>query len=439
MPSPVVLSKKGDAAGLAGPVGFSRNQLLLWGGALAWLAVCLVGAFRHPFAPGANTFSAFYYASLAVRNGGSILEASTDYIYPPFMAFMIQPFTYVDISVAYRLWLCFSLLLTSSSMYVGIRAFSRCLGLEPHLRFGLTAVAMALLLSAGEAKTEWSVAQCDGLVLDAFAFSFALMRNSPIMAGLVIAAGANIKYQTLVLVPYLLWRRRFKAVAATGVGMAVFGVLPAVSMGWRGTMDSWASALGGLGKMIGLHTQRVADIHALDWGSSVSIPSAIARFARDGHWPSWGMPLLLALCLGALAVLTVTIYLRHGLPLWGALDANRTDHRSLFAMEWCMVMAGLLALGPQTTRRHLFLLMLFHLFIAVWLFTPGALVRGRNWVITALVVFQLALRLPPSAKWCQAASDAWKYIGGPSWFLLALAFIMLDTLARNWPRKDTAC
>ena len=410
---------------------FKPHELILWSLALAGLSWCLVVALRHPFEPGANTFSAFYYAALAVRNGTSILAASKDYIYPPLMAWAFQPLTYLPVGTAYRVWLMLSLLLTSSSMFIGVRAFTRAMGAQPQWRAGITAIAFAFLLSLGEAKTAWSVAQCDGLVLDAFAFAFALLTRSPVLAGLTIALGANIKYQTLILVPYLLWRRHFKVVAGTGFGMIIFGLMPMLSLGWQGNRDAWTSALGGLGRFIGLHSNQAADVHSLDWGSSISITSAIARCVRDLNGSPVLLAALLLLVLTAVATAIVCIYKRYQLPLKGALDHGVQHTAILVAVEWCIVLAALLAFGPQTTRRHLFVLMLFHLFIAVWLLAPSMITRGRSLFISSLIAFQLALRLPPSAAWCQPASDAWKYIGGPSWLLIALCLAMLITAGQQ--------
>ncbi len=397
----------------------------LWGLALAFLAWILLLAFRHPFKPGKNTFSAFYYAALAIRNQAGAAALPGDYIYPPFLAWAIQPLTRLPIAVAFRVWLGFSFLLTSSSMLVGWSAISRYFGLQLNLKHAITIVLAAFLLSAGEAKTEWSVAQCDGLVLDSFSFSLALLAASPIAAGLVIALGANIKYQTLVLIPYLLWRGHWRAAVSALLGFPLIGAISALSLGWKENLLAWSSAVGGLGKFFGLHTAKTAQIHGLDWTSSISLPSAFARILPSmGVSEKWAYPsaFLIALLLFGLIG---SIYYRHRVPLIGPLAHER--HSPLVVFEWSSITLFLLAFGPQTTRRHLFILMLTHLLVMVLLFSDLLTRTQRQLLFWTLVFYQLGLRLPPSGGWFNPAADAWKWLGGPSWCILPLLFVLLKT------------
>ncbi len=397
---------------------------VIWGLAFAFLSWILILAFRHPFKPGKNTFSAFYYAAEAIRNHAGAGNLPPDYIYPPFLAWAIQPLTRLPIAVAFRVWLGFSFLLTSSSMLVGWSAISRYFGLEINLKHAITIVLAAFLLSAGEAKTEWSVAQCDGLILDSFSFSLALLAASPIAAGLVIALGANIKYQTLVLIPYLLWRGHWRAALAALLGFPLIGAISALSLGWNENLLAWSSAIGGLGKFIGLHSAKTAQIHALDWTSSISLPSAFARIlpsmgvSEKGAYPSaFFIALLLFGLIGS-------IYYRHRVPLVGPLAPH---HTRLIVFEWSSITLFLLAFGPQTTRRHLFILMLTHLLVMVLLFSDLLTRAQRQLLFWTLVFYQLGLRLPPSGGWTNQAADTWKWLGGPSWCILPLLFVLLKT------------
>ncbi len=401
------------------PPGVRRS---IWIAAAVFLIWVFALAIRHPFLPGNNTFSAFFYAARAIGNDVRPKGWPPDYIYPPLLAFLLQPLARLPIAIAFRVWLGLSFLLTCSSMLVGWNAISRLNRIELHWKNAVTIVLAAFLLSAGEAKTEWSVAQCDGLVLDAFSFSLALLFGNPILAGLVIAFGANIKYQTLILVPYLFWRGHWRAGLAATLGFPIIGCLSVFSLGWQGNQEAWASALGGLGKFVGLHTDRTARIHDLDWTSSISLPSAWARILPVmGVSAKWAYPVAGLIAVALLGSI-VWLYRRHGQPLRGPLPDRR-----LAVFEWSSIVLFLLAFGPQTTRRHLFLLMLPHLLVVILLFSRALARRQRMLLLVTLIIYQLGLRLPPSGGWLDSAADGWKWLGGPGWCLLPLLVVLLKT------------
>ncbi|MGC3990307.1 MAG: glycosyltransferase family 87 protein [Chthoniobacteraceae bacterium] len=358
------------------------------------------------------------------------------YIYPPLMAWLLQPLTLLPIAIAHRCWQAFTFLLTTSSMWVGYRTIARYFAWPHDWRTTLTVMLAALILSAGEAKTEWSSAQCDSLVLDAFCFSLALLHSQPVLAGLIIAFGINIKYQTLLLLPYLLWRRHFKVAGAAISGTVLWGLLPMLGLGWAATKEAWAGALGGMGKFIGLRVPGSAEIHDLTWDHSISVTSAFGRgLSYFQLSPS------LAFTLGAVIVAAGIILLNEAyraarLPLIGQLSPPPHQSARLLIIEWCIILVTLLTFGPQTTRRHLFLLLFFHLAIASLLLLPGLSRPGKKRLLIALIVSQLALRLPPSASWCQIASDAWKWIGGPSWGILFLLVVLIQTTLAHLPASD---
>ncbi len=412
-----------DAWGSIDFVVPARLRYFIFGLAVIFLTWVLLLAFRHPFKTGHNTFSAFYYAACAIRDGAGADGLPPDYIYPPFFAWVIQPLTRLPVATAFRVWLGFSFLLTTSSMLVGWSVISRYFGLRLKFRNAMAIVLLAFLLSAGEAKTEWSVAQCDGLVLDSFSFSLALLASSPIFAGLVIALGANIKYQTLVLVPYLFWRGHYRAGWAALAGFPLIGALSALSMGWTENLRVWISALGGLGKFIGMASEKTARIHDLAWSSSISVPSAFARILPEmGLSSGLAYPISLAV-VSSILVAFAFFYRSQGVPIIGPLKAPGEARMVVF--EWSAVMLLLLAFGPQTTRRHLFILMLPHLLVAVLLLSNALSNSQKRVLFWTLVFYQCGLRLPPSDGWLNGWAEAWKFVGGPSWFILPLLVVLV--------------
>ena len=71
-----------------------------------------------------------------------------------------------------------------------------------------------------------------------------LYRPAPIPASLFIAAGITIKLFSILLVPYLLWTRRFRAFAWTICFLVFFWVLlPVAVFGFKGTVDVYSDWL----------------------------------------------------------------------------------------------------------------------------------------------------------------------------------------------------
>jgi len=60
----------------------------------------------------------------------------------------------------------------------------------------------------------FALGQTDCLMLLGFACVLRWMERKPLLAGLAVGASANVKYLTLICVPYFLVKRNFKAAFA---------------------------------------------------------------------------------------------------------------------------------------------------------------------------------------------------------------------------------
>ena len=73
------------------------------------------------------------------------------------------------------------------------------------------------------------------LVLSAAGFAFA--RREPVIAGVLLAAGATYKATPLLFLPLLLWKREWKGAAAMVVSTLALNVLlPVAYLGWSQTL-----------------------------------------------------------------------------------------------------------------------------------------------------------------------------------------------------------
>lgn len=406
-------------------------------------ALVLTGVFLYVdlFHKWTNSFGTFYYAAKAMRAGGDIYashfpSSDPDYVYPPLFAFLSLVSLNVDLSVATRIWLAMNVLITWLALWLGAREMIRRFQLPCGWRMGLLLASGAFLLSIGEVKTEWSTGQTDTLILLAFVLALRWLDHASVFAGLALGFSANIKYQTLLALPWMIVRRRWRAAGATVLATLGFATLPAVVSGWSGNLRSLKVALAGLGAFVGVHSNVAAKTMDLTWVRSVSVTSAIGRLLELLH----ANPVHAFALSGLLAVLFLgivsRIYRAHSLALFSPVPAARAlvpPQSGIVALEWVGLMVAWLVFGPEVSRRHMFVLLLLHLTVLAVLLSPVA-GFSRKPLVIALVIWQIGLRLPSHLAFFKSASDFWNDVGGPSWCLLflysALLWSGLDWAAR---------
>src|SRR5205814_1089288 len=106
----------------------------------------------------------------------------------------------------------------------------------------------------------------------------------------------------------------------------------------------------------------------------------------------------------------------------------------LVAMEWAGMIAAVLVFSPQTTSRHMVMLLPL-VAVAGALLLREEVWRRRVAVGSALVVFFLGqlLGMPEGG-----GVDAWRFIGGPSWVTLGLVFVCLWRVVGEERQEEAA-
>lgn len=370
-----------------------------------------------------NTFSVFYFAAAAVSKGGNLYASHPpggrcEYVYPPLFAALLTPLTALRLGAARRIWT----LLDAALTLVAAGACAR----EAARRFRVPAcpaaaiAAAGLLLGMGEIKTELSTSQTDTLVLTAFVMALVWLDRFPMLAGAALGFGCNIKYQTLITLPYLLATRRWRAAASASASAVGFALLPALLVGFRKNCVYLGSAFGGLGRFAGLHATHAAATVPLTWIRSVSITSALGRLLEHfGFCPGRAIPLAFAAAIACLLGMRA-IYRLHGFTM---LRGPRRGADALAMIEWTGLMAAWLAFGPEVSRRHMYVLLLMHVVaVALLLVSRG---RPRVLLFAGLLLCQAALRLP-SGHGLAASARGFNWIGGPSVCMLLFYAAILN-------------
>jgi hypothetical protein len=394
-----------------------------------WLAVALTCALLIPtdlhrlHTRDTGDFKHFFYAADAVRHGGDPYAAgSSGYIYPPLLAFLAQPVAALGYDRAAAAMLAVNVLVTVFTLTLAAVEFLRRFAAPRRDSAAVAAVVLlALLLDLDKVKGEWQMWQTDVWMLLLMVLALSWLDRRPAWAGFALGVGANLKYLPLLLLPYLLVRRRWTASAALVASSIGLALLPAAQVGWATNGQYWATAVRGLTGMAGAADANAprAEVHSVADSLSCSVTSALAR--------AGGGPAAFALA-GVVAVVlflaAAWAYRRFGVPMFG-----RPASPAVTAAEWPVLLAVLLAFSPQTNTRHLYDALLLTSAAAVLILapTPGV----NRWpAVIGMAVLALGFTLPPGHRTVQgfwSPTVAWLRLGGPCWCLLAAAATVLWT------------
>jgi hypothetical protein len=220
--------------------------------------------------------------------------------------------------------------------------------------------------------------------------------------------------------------------AWSAVALVAVALLPAVVFGWQKNLEYLHIALARLGHVFGLAAPsfELFNPHPLAWERSRSIMSGLARVAE--HFSL--SPTFAYAGTGAVAAawiaLAAWIYRRNGLSLVARLLKPASLAPALMsrvlALEICSVIAAIMALGPQTAKRHAIVL------IPAMLLAGLVIIAGRVPAAKLKCAVGLALILVTSllpATTVLELSRPWQSlgtIGGLGWAFAIFALLLLD-------------
>jgi Glycosyltransferase family 87 len=371
-----------------------------------------------------------YYRAAAASAAGQTLEnaAAQGYLAPPLCAAVMAPLAHLSQGAAAIVWVGVTFALFAAMLWLGSRNTASRWCLTPGPLCPTVIALGAALLSFGQLRAELRNGQVDGLLVAAFVFGLVALDRRDWLAGLAIGFGTNSKYTSIILLPYLIARRRFGAAAWTAVFTIAFAFLPALVTGWKTNLTNLSISLAGVLRLIGVDTGApAAAAPPLEYSRSVSLTSAVSRVALDtiGHEGMYGLVLLVGLALlGA----CWAMYRRLGAPLWFRARPETRDEPAVTSLEWCAALTVVLLFSPQTQVRHMVALILPHM-VAVALILRNP--RRSGWLIAGLIALQAGLHLPPGSLVSKETSDAWRAAGWPSWCLAAFLLTLVWTGLRE--------
>jgi hypothetical protein len=380
--------------------------------------------FADVFQTGCGDFEHFYDAALAMREGRDIYASGVHgYIYPPLIAFLYMPLTYLPVQSAAWLMLALNMGLALGCTAEASREALGRLGGGVSPRELLTVMALTTLLAAPRVRSELQMWQTNLLMMLGLLLTLRNLDRRPRLAGLMLGFVVNIKYLPLIFVPYLLLRRRRLAAVWSGLGSIAFAVLPAVHTGLEENAREWAVATSGLARLFGMtaSASEAANIDPITSGYSLSLTSGFARLlGSDANlWEAWALSG--AVFVGVVASIAVACR-RTGTPLlaWPSPEGQRVPpFPAALQLDWAAVLVLALALGPQTNPRHVTLLLMVYAPLAAMVCRPAepGTHRGLAWAALAILTFGFvaASEVNPLA----GAAVWWNRVGGQSWCMLA--------------------
>ncbi|MDQ6654810.1 MAG: DUF2029 domain-containing protein, partial [Verrucomicrobiota bacterium] len=300
--------------------------------------------------------------------------------------------------------------------------------------------ALSALLMADKLHQIFTLGQSDGLMLLGFALVLHWLDRKPVLAGIAAGAAANIKYLSLIFVPYFLFKRNFRAAFSACVSFAFFLALPMVSTGITRGLDYALVALGGIGRILGRPAPNIRIIE-VTWDHSVSVTSTMLRATRALHSPDSVALVLILLIFGALLAGIVFLSRRARVPLFGVSQVNdETVAPAIRTLEWAILVVLADIFSPQATPRHLVLIALVYS-VALAIFFTARESRFRKIVAAALALMVFGLCFPSRGTPLDFVMKHWRSIGGPSWCAIVLVLVLTFAgsrviAARSSQRKE---
>ena len=198
--------------------------------------------------------------------------------------------------------------------------------------------------------------QSDCLVLFLLSlFIFALFRKKEAVAGLCLAAASMVKLTPLIFLPYLLWRRRIKAVLAYGLFIVLFLLAPSLYVGW-------AKNLGYLKNWLLVH--RTNPVDYIFWYKNQSLLSCLMRFlSKDSQISIFsltqGQVYIIFIILAA-ALLSLIFILRR--------KAGPEEKGFVFLTDISLVLSLMILLSPLGWKHTFVHLTIPHLVLLYYVF-----------------------------------------------------------------------
>ncbi len=223
--------------------------------ALAGIILC-IGYYLLELANGRAQmadFRVYYDAAYALINdtqlyGKAFGVSSGFYKYSPFAALVFTPLALLPYGLASLIYfiLIATAVVTASLLFVHFLIRNSGYQNQESTSKLIWVLVLTSVFMADHIERELHLGNVNLFLLLMAFVCFRLMDRKPLMSGLVFAFILLFKPHFLILLPYLIWKKKWKTLAGAAIGLVAGWLLPAIFIGWKdnlGLHSEWLMAM----------------------------------------------------------------------------------------------------------------------------------------------------------------------------------------------------
>lgn len=310
---------------------------------------------------------------LAMVEDGENISDRHNYPNPPIMALILLPIVKLPLPVAALGWYWLKVGMTLLSLFWVCRLVE-----SPEQPFPLWAKTVTVLLSLRAITGDLLHGNVNLFILFlVIGFLYAFQRGRDFLAGIVLALAIACKVTPALFLPYLVWKRAWRALFGCTVGLALFfwpGVVPSLLLGWEQNQQQLTSWYDNMVKPFLIDGAVTAE------HQNQSLPGLVYRlltyspsfvkypnnvWTPDQYHNVAALPpevarWLVKLCMGVFVLFVA----------WTCRTPRDGQHKPALAAEYAIVVVGMLLFSERTWKHHCvtlllpFAVLVYHL--AVW-------------------------------------------------------------------------
>jgi hypothetical protein len=363
-----------------------------------------------------DDFGVVYSAARAMSNQTDIYAGTSGmYIYSPFLAFIFQPLAALPERAAANVWLVLSATLIFVALLIAARKVTESWRLSPretNPSIPWLISAVALLLSFAKVRSDFYLGQTDCLIIIGLAGVFLIKRN-------------------------------YRAAIASIVSFFLFFALPAVEVGLRAMKTYAINAIAVLTKVVGgVELMNLAAtggsqkpvVNSAAWNNSISLTSSILRVTRSHGVSDFVAATIIVVLFAAVVTSIVLIGRRKGVDLLKPTTAKTGSRHEAGTIDWAALIVLALIFSPQTTSRHMILLILVYT-VGMGIVLAQKRTSLRILLTVSMLATAVALSLPFRETGFHPLLVTLKSIGAASWsavlLILLIAWIGSRTISES--------
>jgi len=216
------------------------------------LLLLFILVFCVKIALGNGDFKVFLEAAKIVREGGSPYNKWLHvggngyclYFYSPLWAIVLIPFTYLNNFIPNIAWLIANIFF----LYRTVFLLRRYLSIEKLTSKQIKIILfLTILMSIRFILYNFGMIQMTLFILWSVLEGLRLFKNDKwVLGGLIIAFAINVKILPIVILPYLIYRKEFRAFISISIFSVLLLIIPSIYLGWDGNsflLSEWWSVI----------------------------------------------------------------------------------------------------------------------------------------------------------------------------------------------------